>query len=105
MPIDFAKCLIFQCFLFLLLKQGKFLRLENQWVVNLTPCDRLPQKSDKERIAMHLEALGIDWKDAEQAKGAIKSITQLEPTEDNFPEIEARLSIRVQEKRDADANH
>jgi len=33
--------LIFQCFLFLLLKQGKFLRLENQWVVNLTPCDRL----------------------------------------------------------------
>jgi len=36
--------LIFQCFLFLLLKQGKFLRLENQWVVNLTPCDRLPSE-------------------------------------------------------------
>src|SRR5712691_9912361 len=53
-----------------------------------------PQKSDKERIAMHLEELGIDWKDAEQAKGAILSLTQLTPEEANFPEIESRLSIR-----------
>jgi hypothetical protein len=62
-----------------------------------------PPKSDNERIAIQLEALGIDWKDAEAAKAAIKSITQLEPEEANFPEIAARLSIRVQEQREAKA--
>ena len=61
------------------------------------------QKSDKERIAEHLEELGIDWKNADVARAAIKSITQLEPTEDNFPEIEARLAVRVEEQREAKA--
>jgi len=62
-----------------------------------------PQKTDKPRIAEHLEELGIDWKNADVARAAIKSITQLEPTEDNFPEIEARLAVRVEEQREAKA--
>jgi hypothetical protein len=33
--------LIFQCFLFLLQKWDKFLPLQNQRLMNLTPCDRL----------------------------------------------------------------
>jgi hypothetical protein len=35
--------LIFQCFLFLLQKWDKFLPLQNQRLMNLTPCDRLPK--------------------------------------------------------------
>jgi hypothetical protein len=41
LPLDFSKCLIFQCFLFLLQKWDKFLPLQNQRLMNLTPCDRL----------------------------------------------------------------
>jgi len=54
-------------------------------------------------IAAHLEELGINWKDAEQAKAAIRSITQLEPEEANFPEIESWLWVKVQEQREASA--
>jgi hypothetical protein len=45
LPLDFSKCLIFQCFLFLLQKWDKFLPLQNQRLMNLTPCDRLRYKS------------------------------------------------------------
>jgi len=63
--------LIFQCFLFLLLKQGKFLRLENQWVVNLTPCDRLPWKAG---VDARLTALGtgVRYLVSDRAKALIQ---------------------------------
>jgi len=54
-------------------------------------------------IAAHLEELGINWKDAEQAQAAIRSITQLEPKEANCPEIENWLWVKVQEQREASA--
>jgi hypothetical protein len=54
-------------------------------------------------IAAHLEELGINWKDPEQAQAAIRSITQLEPEEANFPEIESWLWVKVQEQREASA--
>ena len=66
-----------------------------------TPIPPKPPVSDKEKIATYLEKLGIDWKNAEQAKAAIRSITQLDPEEKNFPEIASRLSVRVQEQREA----
>jgi len=54
-------------------------------------------------IAAHLEELGINWKNAEQTKAAIRSITQLEPKEANCPEIENWLWVKVQEQREASA--
>jgi hypothetical protein len=62
-----------------------------------------PQKTDRELIAAYLEELGIDWKNADQSKAAIRSITQLEPEEANYPEIVGRLSVKVQEQREAKA--
>jgi hypothetical protein len=43
-----AQCLILQCFLFLPQKLGKFLSFQNQWLMNLTPCDRLLARSVNE---------------------------------------------------------
>ena len=37
-------------------------------------------------MATHFEYLGIDWKDAEQAKAALRSQPQLAPEEKNFPD-------------------
>ena len=59
--------------------------------------------ADRKKIAAHLKELGVDYKNAEIAKAMIKSITQLEPEEANFPDIEGRLAVRVQEQREAKA--
>lgn len=57
----------------------------------------------KKSIAANLEKLGVNYKELtpEESKQMFMDMTQLEPTEDNFLEINNRLAILVSDKKEA----
>jgi len=80
--------------------------LEDVAAVDEVVAEEENHDADRRKIAAYLQELGVDVKkdkNGEVSKAMMKSITQLEPTEENFPEIAARLSVRVQEQREAKA--
>jgi len=79
--------------------------LEDIAAVDAVVAEEENHDADRKKITAYLQELGVDYKNAEVSKAMIKSIAQLEPTEANFPEIAARLSIRVQEQREATTNN